>query len=54
MKNFKQITTKTTDLAKMNAVIMGRKTWESIPSKYRPLSDRINCILTRQIKNDDI
>lgn len=54
MKYFKEITTKTSDLAKMNAVIMWRKTRESIPSKFRPLNDRVNCILTRQIKNDDI
>jgi len=54
MKYFKNITTQTSDLAKMNAVIMGRVTWLSIPSKYRPLSDRINCILTRSIKNSDL
>lgn len=54
LKYFKNITTKTTDLWKHNAVIMWRNTWESIPSKYRPLPDRVNCILTRQIKNDDI
>ena len=29
-------------------VIMGRKTWESIPEKYRPLSNRENIILTTQ------
>jgi dihydrofolate reductase len=29
---------------------MWRKTWESIPSKYRPLPDRINCILSRTLK----
>ena len=28
-------------------VIMGRKNWESIPEKYRPLPDRKNIIVTR-------
>lgn len=32
---------------KQNAVIMGRKTFMSLPEKYRPLPDRINLILTR-------
>jgi dihydrofolate reductase len=30
----------------MNAVVMGRKTWESIPVQNRPLKDRVNIILT--------
>lgn len=29
-----------------NAVIMGRKTWKSIPLKSRPLSNRINFVVT--------
>lgn len=28
-------------------VVMGRKNWDSIPLKYRPLSDRRNIVLTR-------
>lgn len=29
-------------------VIMGRKTWESLPEKARPLPGRMNLVLTRQ------
>ena len=29
-------------------VIMGRKNFESIPHKYRPLPNRVNIIVTRQ------
>jgi dihydrofolate reductase len=39
MKRFKEMT-------KGQIVIMGRKTWESIPEKFRPLPDRVNIILT--------
>ena len=31
-------------------VIMGRKNFESIPERYRPLSNRTNIIITRQNK----
>lgn len=32
----------------MNAVIMGRKTWASLPDKYRPLPRRHNLVISRQ------
>lgn len=31
-----------------SVVIMGRKTWESLPVRARPLKDRINIVVTRQ------
>lgn len=29
-------------------IVTGRKNYESIPSKYRPLKDRVNIVVTRQ------
>jgi dihydrofolate reductase len=40
LRRFKALTTG-------NAVIMGRKTWESLPEKFRPLPDRVNIVVTR-------
>jgi dihydrofolate reductase len=42
MKMFKNVT-------KGAIVIMGRKCWESIPEKYRPLPGRHNIVLTRNL-----
>uniref|UniRef100_A0A0D9XZ25 Bifunctional dihydrofolate reductase-thymidylate synthase n=1 Tax=Leersia perrieri TaxID=77586 RepID=A0A0D9XZ25_9ORYZ len=47
LKFFKDITMTTSDPSKKNAVVMGRKTWESIPLQFRPLPGRLNIILTR-------
>ncbi|XP_044488447.1 bifunctional dihydrofolate reductase-thymidylate synthase-like isoform X1 [Mangifera indica] len=47
LKFFKDVTLTTSDSGKKNAVIMGRKTWESIPLEHRPLTGRLNVVLTR-------
>lgn len=47
MNFFKQITSDTKDPKKINCCIMGRKTYFSIPPKFRPLSKRMNVIISR-------
>lgn len=47
LKQFKTLTTQTPSPKQKNAVIMGRKTWDSIPQAFRPLPARINVVLTR-------
>lgn len=42
LKHFKKCTSGKT-------VLMGRKTWESIPEKFRPLPNRLNIIITRNL-----
>mmetsp|Transcript_103758 Transcript_103758/g.179178 ORF Transcript_103758/g.179178 Transcript_103758/m.179178 type:complete len:514 (+) Transcript_103758:18-1559(+) len=51
MKHFQKITSALPEgeSGKSNAVIMGRKTWESIPGKFRPLKGRINVVLSRAV-----
>ncbi len=46
LKHFKEVTT-CAEQSRKNVVIMGRKTWESIPEKFRPLPNRHNIVLTR-------
>jgi dihydrofolate reductase len=31
-------------------VIMGRKTWESLPARFRPLPGRLNIVVTRDLQ----
>lgn len=50
LKHFAKITTDVGPGAPwgtINAVIMGRKTWESLPEKHRPLKHRLNLVLSR-------
>src|SRR3989338_2174120 len=47
LERFHQVTAETRDSTKRNAVIMGRKTWESIPAGRRPLPGRLSCVITR-------
>lgn len=49
MAYFNRMTTESPDSAHRNIVIMGRKTWSSLPPKYRPLKDRTNVVLSRQV-----
>ena len=48
LAHFKNTTVTTGQPGRRNAVIMGRKTWDSIPPKYRPLPRRLNVVLSRQ------
>ena len=43
LKRFKELTTGDG----FNAVVMGRKTWDSLPEPYRPLPERTNIVLSR-------
>jgi dihydrofolate reductase len=46
---FKRVTTtRVPGIASPNVVIMGRRTWESIPTRFRPLRDRVNIVITSQ------
>jgi dihydrofolate reductase / thymidylate synthase len=46
MQRFKTITLSTASPSSINAVIMGSKTWLSIPSRFRPLKGRKNVVLS--------
>ena len=39
LKNFQQITSKTFKDHTKNMVVMGRKTWDSIPDKHKPFNN---------------
>ncbi len=46
-KYFRETTCKTNDPSKLNMVIMGHRTWDSLDPAYQPLPGRRNIILTK-------
>jgi len=46
MAFFKGLTTGTRDPGAVNAVVMGRTTWESLPPKFKPLPGRLNVVVS--------
>lgn len=49
MKIFKELTTS----GDRPAVVMGRKTWESLPTVHRPLCKRVNIVMSRTLNTID-
>jgi dihydrofolate reductase len=52
MQYFTTQTTKTESKDLQNAVIMGRRTWDSVPPKYKPFSKRLNVVISRSQLQD--
>ena len=46
LKRFKKLTV----ADGFNAVVMGRKTWDSLPIKFKPLPERLNIVMSRDTK----
>lgn len=46
MAYFNRVTSTSSHPSLQNVVIMGRKTWESIPSQFRPLPRRLNIVIS--------
>jgi dihydrofolate reductase/thymidylate synthase len=51
MAHFKRVTLAKAGDGMRNAVIMGSRTWASIPEKFRPLEGRLNVVLTRKAED---
>jgi dihydrofolate reductase / thymidylate synthase len=47
LAHFKAVTTRTREPGRRNAVILGRRTWDSVPPRFRPLSGRLNVVVSR-------
>ncbi|XP_064152536.1 dihydrofolate reductase isoform X2 [Anguilla rostrata] len=51
LKFFQRMTATPSIEGRQNVVIMGRNTWFSIPAQNRPLKNRINIVLSRQLNS---
>jgi dihydrofolate reductase / thymidylate synthase len=47
LRHFKRITSTTSTPGRRNAIVMGRKTWQSKEVAERPLPDRLNVVVSR-------
>eukprot|EP00002_Diphylleia_rotans_P004063 TRINITY_DN1291_c0_g2_i1.p1 TRINITY_DN1291_c0_g2~~TRINITY_DN1291_c0_g2_i1.p1 ORF type:complete len:486 (-),score=113.17 TRINITY_DN1291_c0_g2_i1:116-1573(-) len=52
LSHFKKVTSQTDQTNARNAIIMGRKTWDSIPPNRRPLPNRLNVIISSSLENE--
>ncbi|XP_064553780.1 dihydrofolate reductase [Drosophila montana] len=54
LKYFSRTTKRTSDPAKRNVVIMGRKTYFGVPPSKRPLPDRLNIVLSTTMSKAEL
>lgn len=47
LEHFREVTTAAPE-GRRNAVLIGRRTWESLPERFRPLPDRLNVVLSHR------
>ena len=52
MKMFKDQTLAVCDNKKKNATILGRRSYDEIPKKFRPLAGRLNIVITSEQRED--
>ncbi|TVY41540.1 Dihydrofolate reductase [Lachnellula subtilissima] len=50
MAYFARVTKRAPSPGAKNTVIMGRKTWDSIPPRFRPLKERQNVVISRSLE----
>lgn len=51
---FRRVISTTRDKSKMNAMIMGRLSWESVPLEFRPFQPGLNVIISTKMTPADL